>query len=157
MPFTVSLSASSSKVVTVKYQTANSTANAPDDYTAVSLKTLTFPAGIQSQNVSVTVKGDTLSEGDENFIVNLSVPVNATFAKSQGIGKIIDDDALPTISIGDITVAEPASGTATATFIVSLSSPSGQPVTMNYATADGTAIGRARLHGPSRADQLPRR
>jgi len=66
------------------------------------------------------------------------VPVNATFAKSQGIGTIIDDDPLPTISIGDITVAEPASGSATATFIVSLSSPSGQPVSMSYATADNS-------------------
>jgi Calx-beta domain len=138
MPFTISLSAPSSRVVTVKYQTFDSTATAPADYTAVSLKTLTFPAGIQSQNVSVTVKGDTISEVNETFLVNLSVPVNATFAKSQGVGTINDDDPLPTISIGDITVAEPASGSATATFIVSLSSPSGQPVSMSYATADNS-------------------
>jgi hypothetical protein len=139
MPFNISLSAPSGKVVTVKYQTANSTATSPADYTAISLKTLTFAAGIQSQNVIVSVKGDTLSEGDENFIVNLSAPTNATFAKSQGIGKIVDDDLPPTISIGDITVAEPPSGTATATFVVTLSAPSGQPVSLNYATADGSA------------------
>jgi hypothetical protein len=139
MPFNMSLSAPSGKVVTVKYQTANSTATAPADYTALNLTTLTFQPGIQSQNVNVTAKGDTLPEGDENFIVNLSVPVNATLAKSQGVGTIIDDDALPTISIGDITVAEPIAGSAAATFVVSLSAPSGQPISVNYSTADGSA------------------
>ncbi len=139
MPFNISLSAPSGKIVTVKYQTANSTATAPADYAALNLTTLTFQPGIQSQNVNVTAKGDTLAEGDENFIVNLSVPVNATLAKSQGVGTIIDDDLPPTISIGDITVAEPIAGSFNATFIVSLSTPSGQPVSVNYSTADGSA------------------
>jgi hypothetical protein len=44
-----------------------------------------------------------------------------------------------TISINDATVYEPASGTATANFTVSLSSASLNTVTVYYYTADGTA------------------
>ena len=39
-----------------------------------------------------------------------------------------------------MTVTEGNSGTANATFTVSLSAASGQTVTVNYATADGTAV-----------------
>ena len=92
MPFTVSLSAPSGKVVSVKYQTSASTATSPADFTAITLTTLTFQPGVQSQNVVVAVKGDTLAEGNETFTVNLSAPTNATLTKSQGIGTIQDDD-----------------------------------------------------------------
>jgi len=139
MPFTVSLSAPSGKTVSVKYQTSPSTATSPADFTAIGLTTLTFQPGVQSLPVNVVVKGDTLDEGDEIFTVNLSAPTNATLAKSQGVGTIQDDDSQPAISIGDIIVAEPASGTANATFTISLSTASGQPVTVSYATADGSA------------------
>jgi large repetitive protein len=139
LPFTVSLSAPSGKVVTVKYQTANGTASAPSDFTALPLTTLTFQPGTQSLNVNVSVKGDAINEADETFLINLSAPTNAAFTSSQGVGTIRNDDAPPTISIGDITVAEPLSGSATATFVVSLSAASGQPTSVNYATADGSA------------------
>jgi hypothetical protein len=44
----------------------------------------------------------------------------------------------PTLRIGDATVTEGNAGTRAATFAVSLSAPSAQPVTVQYATADGT-------------------
>ena len=48
--------------------------------------------------------------------------------------------ATPTLSIGDITVAEGNSGTSAATFTVTLSPVNAsQTVTVNYATANGTA------------------
>ncbi|MCI0464690.1 MAG: hypothetical protein L0Z62_47815 [Gemmataceae bacterium] len=43
------------------------------------------------------------------------------------------------ISINDVSIKEGNAGTQTATFTVSLSGPSDQTVTVNYATADGTA------------------
>jgi autotransporter-associated beta strand protein len=43
------------------------------------------------------------------------------------------------VSVGDVTVAEPSSGISYATFHVTLSSASVQTVTVNFATADGTA------------------
>lgn len=48
---------------------------------------------------------------------------------------------LPSLSIADISVAEPTSGTKTSNFSVVLSAASATPVTVKYATADGT--GRA--------------
>jgi immune inhibitor A len=45
----------------------------------------------------------------------------------------------PSININDVTVAEGNSGTVPAVFTVSLSSAPSSPVTVNWATADGTA------------------
>jgi hypothetical protein len=45
----------------------------------------------------------------------------------------------PSISIGDVSVSEGNSGTTSAAFTVTLSGPSLDTVTVNYATADGTA------------------
>jgi hypothetical protein len=45
----------------------------------------------------------------------------------------------PAITISDVTVSEGNTGTTAAVFTVSLSAPSAQPVTVAYATADGTA------------------
>ncbi|HET6573303.1 MAG TPA: Calx-beta domain-containing protein [Fimbriiglobus sp.] len=45
----------------------------------------------------------------------------------------------PSITVNDVTVTEGNTGTADATFTVSLSAASGQTVTVHYATVDGTA------------------
>ncbi|PYI92889.1 MAG: hypothetical protein DMF03_01655, partial [Verrucomicrobia bacterium] len=45
----------------------------------------------------------------------------------------------PVLSIDDVTVTQSSSGTTSAVFTVSLSMASAQPITVNYATADGTA------------------
>ena len=47
--------------------------------------------------------------------------------------------AIPTISISDVTQTEGNSGTSSFTFLVTLSSASTQPISVNYLTADGTA------------------
>jgi Calx-beta domain/FG-GAP-like repeat/FG-GAP repeat len=46
---------------------------------------------------------------------------------------------LPSVSINDVSVTEGNTGAVSATFTVSLSSAYGQPVTVNFATADGAA------------------
>lgn len=48
--------------------------------------------------------------------------------------------SLPSLSIGDATVAAVDGSTTTATFTVSLSAASASPVTVGYATANGTAV-----------------
>ncbi|MFM7438449.1 MAG: Calx-beta domain-containing protein, partial [Snowella sp.] len=53
---------------------------------------------------------------------------------------IIDDDPLPTFSISSLKLAEGDSGTNNAQLNVQLSSASGQIVTVNYTTVNGTAI-----------------
>ena len=137
--FTVTLSPASGQTVTVQYATANGSAGAAD-YASTS-GTLTFTAGQTSQPVAVTVNGDTINEADEIFQVNLSNASNATIGDNQGIGTINNDDAVPSLSINDVSVSEGNAGTSNATFTVSLSAASGQTVLVNYATGDGTANG----------------
>jgi len=123
----------------VNYTTADGTATTADnDYTAAS-GTLTFAPGQTSQTVAVNVNGDTKFEPNETFTVMLSAPTNATIVAGTGTGTIQNDDAAPTISIGNVTAAEGTSGTTPFAFAVTLSNASDQPVTVNYTTADGTA------------------
>ena len=67
--------------------------------------------------------------------------VNANIADATGVGTITDDDALPALTIADVTVAEGDTGTTDAVFAVTLSPASGRPVTVNYATANAGATG----------------
>ena len=137
--FTVTLSAVSGQTVTVDYQTADGSATlANGDYAAAS-GTLTIPAKTASGTITVVVNGDTKFESNETFVVNLSGAGNATIADTQGQGTITNDDAVPSLTINDVSVTEGNAGTANAVFTVSLSNTTDQTVTVNYATANGTA------------------
>nr|WP_324251942.1 putative Ig domain-containing protein [Xanthomonas arboricola] len=138
--FTVSLSQpAGAGGVSFDIATADGTATAGVDYVASSLTGQTIPAGSSSATFTVLVNGDTLSEPNETFFVNVSNVTGATVADAQGLGTIVNDDAVPSLSIDDVSVNEGNSGTTTATFTVSLSAASGQTVSVNYATANGTA------------------
>jgi hypothetical protein len=91
--FTVTLSHASEKTITINYSSANDSATAGEDYTAVS-GTLTFnPGGSLSQTISVDVHGDQQPESTEQFFINLtSSNGNVTLGNSQGVGTILDDD-----------------------------------------------------------------
>jgi hypothetical protein len=138
--FTVRLSeAAPAGGVSVTYATQDATARAPGDYQPAS-GVATVPAGATSAPIDVAVVGDRLSEANETFRVNLSAPTNgATLADAQGVATIVDDDPLPSLRVNDVRVTEGDSGTRTATFTLSLSQPSGQDVTVAYATSDGSA------------------
>ncbi|MGD0518217.1 MAG: Calx-beta domain-containing protein, partial [Thermoguttaceae bacterium] len=146
--FTVSLSNPVASNVTVDYATADGTATSADsDYTAAS-GTVTFTAGgALTQTVTVNVNKDSKVEADETFVVNLSNAkfggatdaTRAAITDSQGVGTITNDD-VANITINDVTLAEGSpSGTTAFTFTVSLSNPVASNVTVDYATANGTA------------------
>ncbi|MEA9786279.1 putative Ig domain-containing protein [Xanthomonas campestris pv. raphani] len=138
--FTVSLSQpAGAGGVSFDIATADGSATAGVDYVASSLTGQTIPAGSSSATFTVLVNGDTLSEPNETFFVNISNVSGAGVSDAQGQGTIVNDDALPALSIDDVSVNEGNSGTTTATFTVSLSAASGQTVSVNYASADGTA------------------
>jgi hypothetical protein len=139
--FTVSLSGPSKDVITVKYQTANGTATAGSDYTAITPpQTLTFnPGDPLQQLVAVIVSGDVLNEANETFFLNLSNPVNAIILDDSGTGTINNDDPLPSLKINDVAIKEGNAGTSIMTFTVTLTPASGQVVTVKYATQDNTA------------------
>jgi len=126
--FTVSLSASYGKTVSVDFATPGGSATSGSDYQAAT-GTLIFAPGETSKTVTVLVNGDRLAEPNESFSVNLSSPTNATIADGQGIGTILDDE--PRISISDVTKAEGKKGQTTLfTFTVTLSAACDQPVTI---------------------------
>ncbi|HBB33561.1 MAG TPA: hypothetical protein DC064_17615 [Cyanobacteria bacterium UBA9273] len=138
--FIVTRSGSTTQTSTVNFATANGTATAGSDYTAVS-GTLTFAAGETSKTITVPIVGDTTNESNETFTLNLTNPTNATIADAQGVGTINNDDTppLPTLSINDVTITEGNSGTSNATFTVTRSGSTTQSSTVNFATANGTA------------------
>jgi uncharacterized repeat protein (TIGR03803 family) len=90
--FLVRLSGPSAQAVTVTYQTADGTATAGSDYTAISSGTLSFSPNSRSRFIAVPILGDATPEGNETFFVNLSNPANATIVRSQGRGTIVNDD-----------------------------------------------------------------
>jgi len=135
--FTLRLSAPMSVPVSVSYATANDTATTADY--AATTGTATFTPGQTAVTVAVPIKGDVLVESNETFFLNLTNPVNASIADPQALCTIIEND-LTLISTVDVAVAEGNSGVATATFTVSLSKALQVPVTVDYATADVTAV-----------------
>ncbi len=136
--FAVTLSNASYQTITVNYTTADGTATAGSDYTAVS-GTLTFSPGESNKTITVNANGDSTFETDETFTVNLNGATNASISDSQGVGTISNDDAQPTISINDVTLAEGNSGTTLFSFTVTLSNISFQTITVAYAAADSSA------------------
>ncbi len=136
--FTVTLSPASSGPVMVHYVTANGSATATNDYTATN-GTLTFnPGGLLTQQVTVNVTGDTVVEPNETFFVNLSNSSGASIFDSQGVGTVLNDDG-PVLRINNVSVTEGDFGSQAATFTVTLSPASSGTVTVNYATANGSA------------------
>ena len=131
----VTLSASSSKTVTVDYNSIDATASSGADYTAVS-GTITFNPGDNSTNIPISVLADTLDEDDEQLFVNLSNAMNSSIADSQGVLTIVDDDLAPSISISNATSADENS----VDMVVALSSASGRSVQVDLTASDGSAL-----------------
>lgn len=139
---TVRLSAPATSTVSVNYATANGTATAPGDYTTKS-GSLSFAAGQVAQTVSVTVAADAVDEAHETVLVNLSSPVGASLSDAQGQITIRDDDPggpSAGVVVNDVTVWEGDAGISSAVFTVRLLSAPTSTVTLNYATANGTAV-----------------
>ena len=139
--FTVMLSAESGEPVQVEVATTNGTASAGTDYLGTNT-TLTIPAGVTNTAFSVVVYGDTIDEGDwERFYLNLTNATGATISDNQGTCTVNDDDALPSVWIGNISVYEGDSGTTTnAQLAVWLSHASGSNVWFGYESTDNSAV-----------------
>jgi hypothetical protein len=89
---TLELSGAPLSVVTVNYSTASGTATSGVDFRPIS-GTISFPVGVSTKKLTVTVIGDKTREPNETFFVNLSNPSpNAYLGDSQGLGTIGNDD-----------------------------------------------------------------
>jgi YD repeat-containing protein len=137
--------------VSLSYQTHDGSAKAGQDYTTGS-GTVTFPAGSASGatlTVSVGLLDDLVYEGAETLAVTLATPIGADLgAASSHTLTIMENEAVPSLSVADVTVAEGPG--ASATFAVTLSAVCGQAVSVTYATANGTATAGQDYTAPPR-------
>jgi len=131
--FTASLTAASATVITANFATAFGTALA-SDFTASS-GTVTFAPGQLSQAISVLILGDTLLESDESFSLTLSAAAGATLGNAAATGTILNDDGV-VIGINSVRGIE---ALGLFNFTVSLTGVSNVPVSVQFATQDGTA------------------
>src|SRR5439155_247965 len=72
---------------------------------------------------------------------------------AQGVGAIADDE--PRIGISDVTRTEGNTGTTLFAFTVSLSAAYDAPVTVNFATADGSAAAGSDYQATSGTLTIP--
>ncbi|MBX3011388.1 MAG: Ig-like domain-containing protein [Caldilineaceae bacterium] len=137
----VTLSKAAVFSVTVDYAIAAGTATEGSDYTAAN-GTLVFNPGETSKTIAVTIVDDTVFENSETVTLSLSnvtpgsailgTPTTATLT-------IVDNDSVPTVAFSSATsTVNEAAGNATIT--VNLSAASSVPVSVTYATSNGTAM-----------------
>ena len=92
--FSVTLSRAPTSTVTVDYATADGTATAGSDYTAVN-GALTFAAGETEKTVSVAVLDDAHDEGSETLTLTLSNASGAYIEDGAATGTIYNSDHMP--------------------------------------------------------------
>jgi YD repeat-containing protein len=135
---TVTKSGSTSLTHAVSYASANGSAAAGADYTAVS-SSLSFGPSDTSLTFTVPILDDSIYEQNETFSVALSGATNGA-SVSGGAGTatvtINDNDAGPAFSIGNVSVNESATS---ASFTVTKSGSTALTHTVSYATSNGTA------------------
>lgn len=115
------LSAASGKTITVDYATANGSAVAGSDYTAIS-GTKTFNPGETTKQISVPIINDLTVEQNEAFTINLSNPVNANPGPNMTHQKVIKNDDPVVIIIETSGSTSAAEGGLTDTFTIELGS-----------------------------------
>jgi uncharacterized repeat protein (TIGR01451 family) len=101
--FPVRLSAAGGLRVQANYFTASGTASSPADFVGTNGVIVLLP-GQTNSAIRVAVRGETLNELDESFVVNLATPTNCTLADSQGVGSILNDDFLPNIVLSSAAI-----------------------------------------------------
>ncbi|HEU4513367.1 MAG TPA: Calx-beta domain-containing protein [Nocardioidaceae bacterium] len=134
----VALSRPAARRVTAQYTTLNGSAKYGSDYIRQT-GTLVIPRGRQVARIQLSVRGDLLDERNEYFRFRISNPTRASIADRVGRVRILDNDPLPRIIVGDLAIDETDSGAAVARFPVTLSEESGRLVRVAYSVAGGSA------------------
>ncbi|OCY13638.1 MAG: calcium-binding protein [Microcystis aeruginosa CACIAM 03] len=135
--YTFTRTGSTTSALTANY-TVGGTATNGTDYTSIPTS-VTFAAGSATATVTVDPTPDTTVEPDETVILTLAAGTGYTVGTTTPVTGTINNDDSASISINDVTVSEGNSGTTNAVFTVTLSNPVDTSVTLNYATANGTA------------------
>jgi hypothetical protein len=138
VPIGVTLSPPSGRTVTVEYASSAGTATPGSDYTEIN-GTVTFDPSEFWQTFALPIAEDTLDEIDETIVLTLSNPGNANLdGNNPATFTILDDDDPPVVDFAEAAYSIEEDVTS-AVITVTLSSASGQVVTVNYATSAGSA------------------
>ena len=146
----VYLSEPAAEPVVVSFHTADDSAVAGQDYTRWGTpgapRTVTVPAGTLQSTINVPVLTDAEAEADETFTVTVSsvTGADAVLGDDTATATIVDADPVsatnPAVTVSDPTIVEGDSGQRRAQFLIHLSRAPETPVTVTYATADGSAV-----------------
>jgi parallel beta-helix repeat protein len=146
---TVTRTNGSDGTVGATYNTSNGSATAPADYTSTTGSISFINGDTAPKTFNVPIIDDTLVEGNETFNVNLSAPTGgATIgAQSSAVVTIVDfEPGFVQFSTGSTTIAEDQGPLV---ITVTRTGGSDGPLTVNYATANGTATSPADYAGSS--------
>ena len=101
--------------------------------------TVTFADGSNTATVTVDPTSDNVFESNETVILTVGSGTGySAGTPGAATGTITNDDAAPTLTIGDRIASEGDSGTTNFVFTVTKNGSTELPVTVNFATADGT-------------------
>lgn len=138
---TVTRSGSNVGQVSVDYVSSGGTATVDSDYTPV-VGTLTWlPGDLSPKSFQVPIVNDTDMEQPETVFITLGNPTNGAVIGSRSLATLtINDDDMPsTVQFSAATYNSPA-GSTQAIVTVTRQGGTGSAVTVNYATANGTAV-----------------
>ena len=141
--YTFTRTGSTTSVLTVNYGITG-TANT-SDYTGATPgtgKTITFAANSATATLTIDPTADTIVESNETVALTLATGTGYTIGTTTAvIGTITNDDLLPNLNLSaNKTIVEGNTNPQNVTYTVTLSSTSTQTITVQYATANGTAI-----------------
>lgn len=140
VPFVVAISspAGTGKSITVNYSTLDGSARAGKQYEAVR-GSLVFTGQETSKTILVPTMPDSAAKAfkPDRFSIRLTAASGAKIVASTATATIAPIP--PGLAISNVTVEEGNAGTMQARFVVTLGTPSDQPVTVDYATMDGSA------------------
>ncbi|MEZ0265760.1 MAG: Calx-beta domain-containing protein, partial [Phycisphaerae bacterium] len=138
--FTVTRTGTLGGTTTVDYASANGTATAGSDYTAVA-GSLSFAPGETSKTITVNITNDTSVESAENFTVTLSNVADPTspgesIGTATGTATITDNDvAAPSRTVRVVGSNDVSEG-SNAVFTVTLSASSAAPTVVSLALGE---------------------
>ncbi|MBL1173689.1 Calx-beta domain-containing protein [Pantanalinema sp. GBBB05] len=145
--FTVQLNSQPTQAVTINLSSSNLAEG------SISTPALIFDTRnwAQPQTVVVTGVDDAVVDGAIAYTI-VTAPIISDDPNYAGLNPVdvavtnLDDDVLippplPTLSVSSISLVEDNSGTTAFTFTVNLSAASSSAITVEYATADGSATG----------------
>ncbi len=147
---TVMLDKPSTAGVTVNYALQGITATAGLDYRDFATGKVTFAAGETAKTIFIGLLDDNTAESAELFDVVLSSAVGATLGDARAHVVIARSDvtpvASPTINVANVAARE---RDGYLDFLITLSAPSTNTVSVSFQTFNGTAVGNLDVIGES--------